>query len=403
MFSKRTRLYTNFNIINFFQILKSLFFKKKNFETEIKNYLNVKNLKLTSLGRTALYDIARIIIKNKNKKKFFIAPYTIPAVIHAITYAGGEVQYIDINKDTGLIDEDKLESEIDNNSAGVIITHLYSSSNEIKKFIERFKNKINIIEDAAINFGSKIDGKYLGTLADYGFFSFNVVKNLNTLNGGAIYIKNNDIFNEYILKNKNKKFPIKITINLLITILILKIMFNNFSYQFFHYILKIVYKKKINFILKKIYPILYHSYEKNLPETYQYDFNWLLNDVGIYNLRRIEKDYRERLKKAKIYNDLINDKVALKINCFSNENSLLEYTIILKNVSNKIAHKKLMDRGYDIRHTWYINNIKYIDYIDPKNFQDTYFIEENIFCLPLHKNISTKDIKKISTIINTFI
>ena len=324
-------------------------------------------------------------------------------MIHAITYAGGEVQYIDINKDTGLIDEDKLESEIDNNSAGVIITHLYSSSNEIKKFIERFKNKINIIEDAAINFGSKIDGKYLGTLADYGFFSFNVVKNLNTLNGGAIYIKNNDIFNEYILKNKNKKFPIKITINLLITILILKIMFNNFSYQFFHYILKIVYKKKINFILKKIYPILYHSYEKNLPETYQYDFNWLLNDVGIYNLRRIEKDYRERLKKAKIYNDLINDKVALKINCFSNENSLLEYTIILKNVSNKIAHKKLMDRGYDIRHTWYINNIKYIDYIDPKNFKDTYFIEENIFCLPLHKNISTKDIKKISTIINTFI
>ena len=111
MFSKRTRLFTNFSFINLFQILKSLFFKKKNFESEIQNYLNVKNLKLTSLGRTALYDIVKIIIKNKNKKKFFIAPYTIPAVIHAINYAGGEIQYIDIDKKTGLINEQKLERE----------------------------------------------------------------------------------------------------------------------------------------------------------------------------------------------------------------------------------------------------------------------------------------------------
>ena len=403
MFSKRTRLFTNFNFINLFQILKSLFFKKKNFESEIQNYLNVKNLKLTSLGRTALYDIVKIIIKNKNKKKFFIAPYTIPAVIHAINYAGGEIQYIDIDKKTGLINEQKLEREIDDNSAGVIITHLYSCANDIKKFIEKFQNKINIIEDAAINFGAKINGRYLGTLADYGFFSFNIVKNLNTLNGGAIYIKNDDIFKKYLLEKRKKKFPIKITLNLLITVLILKVLFNNFSYQFFHFILIIVYKKKIDFILKKIYPILYHTFENNLPETYQFDFNWLLNDVGIYNLQQIENNFKDRLKKAKIYNDLINDKVAIKMNCFSNENALLEYTIILKNVNNKTAHEKLMNSGFDIRHTWYINNVKEQYNLNPKDFHDTYFIEENIFCLPLHKNINNDDIKKISTIINNFI
>ena len=255
---------------------------------------------------------------------------TIPAVIHAVKYAGGEIKFIDINKETGLIDEDKLESEIDDNSAGVIITHLYSNSEDIKKFITRFQNKINIIEDAAINFGSKINDKYLGTLADYGFFSFNIVKNLNTLNGGAIYIKNKKNYNKYKLERKIEKFPIKITFNLLITVLILKIIFNNFSYQFFHFILKIIYEKRIDYILKKIYQILYHTYEKNLPVIYQYDFNWLMNDVGIYNLKQIEINYRERLEKAKIYNDLIDDRVAFKMECFKNENALLEYTIILK-------------------------------------------------------------------------
>ena len=81
MFSKRTRLYTNFKLINFFQVIKSLLFKNISFEKELREFLNKKNIKLTSLGRTALYDIVKIIIKETNKKKFFISPYTIPAVV----------------------------------------------------------------------------------------------------------------------------------------------------------------------------------------------------------------------------------------------------------------------------------------------------------------------------------
>ena len=403
MFSKRTRLYTNFNLLNFFQIIKFFFFRKKSFHNQLQNHLGTKNISLTSLGRTALYEIVKIIIKKSNKKKFFIAPYTIPAVIHAIKYAGGEVVYIDLDKSTGLISEEKLEKKIDNNSAGVIITHLYSTSNHIEKFLSRFKNKITIIEDAAINFGAKSNNKYLGTLADYGFFSFNVVKNLNTLNGGAIYIKDNQLFDEYVSEKKYEKFPIINTINLLLTILILKFFFNNFVYQFFHYFLVLVYKKKINFILKKIYPILYHNYERIIPKSYSYDFNWIMNDVGVYNLKKVKTDYLDRRDKAMLYSQLISDQVATKFDCFSEDNALLEYTIVLKNTDNQKAHAKLMEEGYDIRHTWYINNHLIDGNDDKTNFKDTYFVETKIFCLPVHKNISKKDIQKISNIINTFI
>ena len=38
-----------------------------------------------------------------------------------------------------------------------------------------------------------------------------------------------------------------------------------------------------------------------------------------------------------------------------------------------------------------------------ENFNDTYFVENKIFCLPLHDNISEKDIHKISSIINSFV
>ena len=179
---KKTRIYTNFNLKNLIQLLQTFFFKKKDFEENIKKYLSTNNISLTSQGRVALFDIVKIIISNTGKRNFYISPFTIPEVIFAIKYAGGNVKYIDIDIETGLINEETLLSEIDDNSAAVIITHLYSNKNSINNFFKKISGRILIIEDAAINFGASIDKKFLGTLGDFGFFSFNLVKNLNTLN-----------------------------------------------------------------------------------------------------------------------------------------------------------------------------------------------------------------------------
>ena len=59
-----------------------------------------------------------------------------------------------------------------------------------------------------------------------------------------------------------------------------------------------------------------------------------------------------------------------------------------------------MKEGYDVRHTWYINNMKYKEDLNKENFKNTFLIEEKILCLPLHENISNADIKSISSIIN---
>ena len=400
MINKRTRLFIQFKIINFFHILKTIFHNKKNFLSYLKTFLNVENLSLTSYGRVALFQIVKIIISESNKKTFFIAPYTIPAVIHAILYAGGKVSYIDIDQKTGLIDEEKLEKKINDDTAGVIITHLYSNKKDLINFINKFDKKLYIIEDAAINFGAQIDNKFLGTIGDFGFFSFAMVKNLNTFTGGAIYIKDTNIFKKYISQKTLKPFPAGKTLNLLITAIFIKLFFNNFSYQFTHYFLKFVYSKNIKFVLKKIYPILFHIYEKKIPSYYNQDFNWTMNDVGIYNLKNINKKIQDRIDKANLYKKFLSNEV-IKTECLNKENALLEFPIILKNLNNKEVHNKMMSEGYDIRHTWYINNIKYDANLRKDEFKNTFSLEEKILCLPLHENISSKDIEKISSIINT--
>ena len=397
---KKTRIYTNFNLKNLIQLLQTFFFKKKDFEENIKKYLSTNNISLTSQGRVALFDIVKIIISNTGKRNFYISPFTIPEVIFAIKYAGGNVKYIDIDIETGLINEETLLSEIDDNSAAVIITHLYSNKNSINNFFKKIGGRILIIEDAAINFGASIDKKFLGTLGDFGFFSFNLVKNLNTLNGGAIYIKDSNIFNNYISKRKVKNFPFKETIKLLITVLVIKVFFNNISYQFFHYFLKNIYKNKINFFLKKIYPILYHEYKSHIPKNYFYDFNWLMNEVGKDNLSKVDEEFQNRLDKAKLYEKYINNSSSKKIIFDSKENVFLEYPIILKKINNLDLHNKLMEKGYDIRKIWYINNVKNEKSYDHAKFKDTFDLEKKIFCLPLHQNIHENDIKNISKIIN---
>ena len=80
--------------------------------------------------------------------------------------------------------------------------------------------------------------------------------------------------------------------------------------------------------MKKIYPVLFHKFEKETPNYYFQDFNWLMNDVGNYNLQKINSDLMDRLEKLKVI-PLISNEV-VKTKCLNGENALLEYPIILK-------------------------------------------------------------------------
>jgi len=400
MFDKRTRLYTNFNYQHFFYLIKSFFTKKKNFTEFLSKFLNVKNIHLTSQGRVALFDIVNLIIEKTGKKIFYISPFTLPEVIYSIQYAGGNVVFLDIDKSTGLINENKLEKKIHTESAAVIITHLYSNTDQIKNFINRFKGKIKIIEDTAINFGAKIDGKSMGTLADYGFFSFNIVKILSTLNGGLIYISNDDDFKYYKSTVKKKNFPQINTIKLIFTAVVLKILFNNFFYQLSHYFLKYVYKNNIKFVLKNIYPILYNEYKDKTPDHYYYDFNWTMNDVGVFGLKTIEEVISFRKHKARLYERYLDQDKIKYFKFYGGENIFLDFPIIIKTKTNKYVYETLFLHGYDIKRIWYSNNARISADYNSNDFLDTEFLEQHILCLPTHNNINEKDIINICKLIN---
>ena len=168
---------------------------------------------------------------------------------------------------TGLPKIDQVKSKLNNQTCAILITHLYSSKKNIQKFIKTFKNQ-TIIEDTAINFGAKVNNNYLGTLANYGFFSFGTMKNLCLFNGGLIYCKREkDLKKIKKLEEKFHNYPYFEFVKKVLLAAIIDFAYNKYIYAFFtNLVLKFIYKNKIYYIIKIIYPGLFPRQHKYIPK-----------------------------------------------------------------------------------------------------------------------------------------
>ena len=403
---KKTRININTTLNTYIKVFLSLIFNRgkeneKNFRKELKNFFLTDNILLTSQGRVAAFNIFKVIITDK-KKEILISPYTLTEVINAIIYAGGTPIYVEIDLKKGLPKEDDLDNKINENTAGLVLTHLYSNKEDILNFQKKYEKKIKVIEDVAINFGAKIDdNKFLGTIFDYGFYSFGVMKNLCTFHGGAIICKDKSRLNEIEQNLKhNINYPLISSLKLLLLCILIDLLYNKYTFNFFTYfILKLSIKK----IDQLMYPGVYPRLLKSKPRHYNYKFQSIFAVAGVENLKNLKSKHQKKIEKVKFYEKYLDEN--LKINNFCNYevNSFLEYPILLKKNNNKFLSKKLLNIGYDIRHTWYVNSIRYLELnFSYEKFLNCELLHKKILSLPTHENISEKDIIKICKLINFY-
>tara|TARA_B100001059_G_scaffold213820_1_gene229993 strand:+ start:11236 stop:12465 length:1230 start_codon:yes stop_codon:yes gene_type:complete len=389
-----------------------LFFFKSNiyynkFFNLIKSIINSKNIIITSKGRVALYEILIHLINVSNKKTFILSPYTLPEVINTIRYAGGNFYFIDINIKTGLPDINLLKESVkaNNDIAGVIITHLYSNEENIREILEFLKNNnIKVIEDAAINFDSKVSfsNKKVGCLSDFGFYSFGIMKTICCMNGGMIYAKNDDDF-QNIKKSTSKKIPFSIyeslklvTLSLLINFLFSKYIFRNFT----TYLIKLLNNWKLSFFERISYPGLYPKISKSLPNYYKFDFFHLFSVFGIKCINNLSSYKETRKYLIQNYNKQLHSSLLL-FNSKNLENfNFIEYPILLSKITGKEMSSILNKNGFDVRHTWYVSCNRI--FAKKISFPNSENLEKYCITLPLHKNIDIEYILKISKIINQY-
>ena len=75
----------------------------------------------------------------------------------------------------------------------------------------------------------------------------------------------------------------------------------------------------------------------------------------------------------------------------------------MKKNNSKFLSKELLKIGYDIRHTWYVNSLRYLNNnYEFNDFTNCENLNEKVLSLPTHDKISKEDIVKISKLINFF-
>lgn len=150
---------------------------------------------LTTSGSTAL-DMALLLCDLKPGDEVILPSYTFSSTANAAVLVGAKLVFVDVRPDTMNIDEKKIEHAITEKTKVIIAMHYAGVACEMDTIMDIAKrHNLMVVEDAAQAVMSTYKRKALGTIGDFGCFSFHETKNYSMGEGGAILI-NNSAYNE---------------------------------------------------------------------------------------------------------------------------------------------------------------------------------------------------------------
>jgi len=151
---------------------------------------NSKKILLTTSGTHAL-ELAALLADIKEGDEVILPSYTFVSTANAFVLRGAKLVYCDIREDNLNIDENKIEGLITEKTKAIVPVHYAGVACEMDKIMQIAKEyDLIIIEDAAQGVDAKYKDKYLGTIGDFGCYSFHETKNFSSGEGGAISINN---------------------------------------------------------------------------------------------------------------------------------------------------------------------------------------------------------------------
>ena len=151
---------------------------------------NAHKVLLTTSGTSAL-EMAALLCNTKPGDEIIMPSFTFCSTADAFVLLGGVPVFVDIRPDTMNIDENLIEAAITEKTTAVCVVHYAGVACEMDKIREICrKHHLALVEDAAQGVMSKYKGQYLGTIGDYGCYSFHETKNYSMGEGGAFVINN---------------------------------------------------------------------------------------------------------------------------------------------------------------------------------------------------------------------
>ena len=286
------------------------------------------------------------------------------ATAHAVEYTGAKPIFVDVDPITGNIQPELIIASITSDTKGIIPVHMAGYPCDMKALKKICKDyDLVLIEDCAHAIGTIFNDKHVGNFGKAGCFSFYPTKQITTGEGGVVI-------------SNNKKF-----INDIKTL--------------------------------KAFGIDTSPDQRKKPGIYdvkQLGFNYRMTDfqaaLGVGQMKRYKKNLKKRRKNAESYHSFLKNNQNIFFSKFTENCSYFLFQVLIR---EKIERDKVVqflsknNIGISIHYatpvplmSYYKNKYGYVkgQFNNAEKYSDT-----NI-SLPVHPNLTRKDIQYISLTIN---
>jgi perosamine synthetase len=156
------------------------------FEKNFNDYVGSKRAVVTMNG-TAAIQLALVALGVSEGDEVIVPSLTFISPVNAIKYVGANPVFVDVCRDTFVMDVNKVEELITSKTKAILPVHIYGHPVDMDPLMDIAKKyNLYIIEDATEALGSKYKEKMAGTVGHIGCFSFNGNKLITTGAGGML-------------------------------------------------------------------------------------------------------------------------------------------------------------------------------------------------------------------------
>lgn len=147
-----------------------------------------KKVLMTTSGTSAL-EMAALLADIKSGDEVIMPSYTFVSTANAFVLRGATIVFVDIRPDTMNIDENLIEDAITEKTRAIVPVHYGGVACEMDTIRDIAKrHNLVVVEDAAQGVMSFYKGRALGSIGDFGCYSFHETKNYSMGEGGAVLV-----------------------------------------------------------------------------------------------------------------------------------------------------------------------------------------------------------------------
>ena len=145
---------------------------------------------LLTTSCTHATEMAALLLELQPGDEVIMPSYTFVSTADAFVLRGAVPVFADIRPDTMNLDETLIEAAVTERTRAIVPVHYAGVSCEMDRILEiAEKYGLAVVEDAAQGVCASYKGRALGTMGDYGCFSFHETKNFSMGEGGALLIR----------------------------------------------------------------------------------------------------------------------------------------------------------------------------------------------------------------------